>query len=178
MQATTQRIVDGSVTARAPTNVPCDQGGFDERGLVDDGSVVGIVDASETRFADALTVVQVTTSPATSAAATPAVVPSTVDGNTLLVPVEMAISGTSGQPVATSRHVPSPPSTTTAPTCSFHIDRAAAIVSRWEPVNGLSSELEGPVEALDGPLGETVGVGAEQRPGRRPARPRQRRYVA
>ncbi len=47
---------------------------------------------------------------ATSPAASPAKVPSTMRGKTLLVPVETGTSGTSPQPLATARLVPSPPS--------------------------------------------------------------------
>ena len=117
---------------------------------------------SATRFARRLTVSTGTAPVATSAAATPAVVPSTADGNTLFVPVEIAISGTSGQPVATSRHVPSPPRAMTAPTCSFHIVRAAATVSSWEPVSGVSRNSMHAVESLDGSFGQVMGVAAEQ----------------
>ena len=81
---------------------------------------------------------------ATSAAATPALVPSSARGNTLFVPVEIAISGAEGHPVATSRHVPSPPSAMIAPASCFHIVRAAAIVSWCDPVCGLSMNSIGP----------------------------------
>ena len=52
-------------------------------------------------------------------------------GKTLLVPVETGINGASGQPTTTSRHVPSPPNTTTAPastlaTCGGGGDGVAA----------------------------------------------------
>ena len=52
--------------------------------------------ASATRLARRPTASTGTAPVATSAAATPAVVPSTVDGNTLLVPVEIAMSGDVG----------------------------------------------------------------------------------
>ena len=60
-------------------------------------------------------------------------------GYTLLVPVEMAMSGASGHPRATSRAVPSPPRAITAPTCSFQKRRAAAMVSKRDPVRGSST---------------------------------------
>jgi hypothetical protein len=66
---------------------------------------------------------------ATYPAAAPAEVPSIAEGYTLFVPVEMAMSGASGHPSATSRDVPSPPSAITAPACSFQKRRAAPIVS-------------------------------------------------
>ena len=66
---------------------------------------------------------------ATNAAAAPAEVPSIAVGKTLFVPVEIAMSGASDQPAATSRYVPSPPRTMTAPACSARNRRAAPIVS-------------------------------------------------
>ena len=52
---------------------------------------------------------------ATSAVAIPASVPSTMRGKTLFVPVEIGIRGTSRQPLATIRLVPSPPRVTMRP---------------------------------------------------------------
>ena len=66
---------------------------------------------------------------ATSPAAIPAVVPSTITGKTLLVPVEMATMGMSQEPLATARLVPSPPRVITQPTSCSAIAAAARTVS-------------------------------------------------
>ena len=62
-------------------------------------------------------------------AARPAMVPSVMLGNTLLVPVEMGTSGTSPHSLATARFVPSPPSVTMHSTSALRISLAALYVS-------------------------------------------------
>ena len=66
---------------------------------------------------------------ATSPAAIPAVVPSTITGKTLLVPVEMATIAISREPLATARLVPSPPRVMTQLTPSAAMAAAARTVS-------------------------------------------------
>ena len=87
---------------------------------------------------------------------------SIADGYTLFVPVDTAISGTSGQPIATSRHVPSPPSTTTAPTCSFHIRVAAAMVSSTRAGDRLVQDVHRQVQPIDGTAGQVMRIGGQQ----------------
>ena len=85
------------------------------------------------------------TSPRSSApearapAAMPARVPSMFDGNTLFVPVEIGTSGTSPQPLATTRFVPSPPSVTMQSTPCSAIVRAAFVEAPWWSATGIST---------------------------------------
>jgi hypothetical protein len=65
-----------------------------------------------THFARRSTASRGTAPDATSPAAAPAAVASTATGKTLLVPVERGTRGASSQACATTRWVPSPPSTT------------------------------------------------------------------
>jgi hypothetical protein len=76
---------------------------------------------------------------ATRPAATPALVASTITGNTLLVPVDSGNSGTSGHTPAIARLVPSPPSETMTPHPASRAARAAACVSAAECVRPTSS---------------------------------------
>ena len=66
---------------------------------------------------------------ATSPAAVPATVGSTINGKTLLVPVEIGSNGASIQPKTRSRCVPSPPREITDLTPSFLNIFAASVVS-------------------------------------------------
>ena len=61
-------------------------------------------------------------------------------GKALFVPVESAQSGTSPHSRATSRWVPSPPSTAIAATPASHISATARTVSRSVPV-GVQSRV-------------------------------------
>ena len=78
---------------------------------------------------------------ATSPAAEPATVASTQSGKTLFVPVLSGTSGAAGQASATSRHVPSPPSTTRQPTPSCDMAAAAVPLSWRLSVSGVSSSV-------------------------------------
>ena len=82
------------------------------------------------------------TSPrATTPAASPASVPSAITGNTLFVPVDSGTSGTSPQPFAAARFVPSPPSVIRQPTPISAIARAARTVSRSALNTGISTNV-------------------------------------
>ena len=76
---------------------------------------------------------------ATKPVAIPATVVSRISGKTLLVPVDSAQIGTSPQALATTRCVPSPPSTTIAATPSAHIRSTARRLSAAVDVIGMSS---------------------------------------
>ena len=76
---------------------------------------------------------------ATKPVAIPATVVSRISGKTLLVPVDSAQIGTSPQALATTRCVPSPPSTTIAATPSAHIRSTARWLSAAVEVIGMSS---------------------------------------
>jgi hypothetical protein len=80
-----------------------------------------------------------TTPVATSPAASPASVPSTIRGKTLLVPVESGSSGTSPQPLATTRFVPSPPSVTITAAPRSRRRCAASVESLAWPRTGIES---------------------------------------
>ena len=76
------------------------------------------------------------------------------DGNTLLVPVETAISGASGHPTATSRHVPSPPSDDQRlQPCSVQL-RRRRVACRAATRAGSVDQVDAAVEAGHGALGE------------------------
>ena len=66
---------------------------------------------------------------ATTPAAMPATVPSTICGNTLFVPVDIGINGTCPDPLATARLVPSPPKVTMQPAPISRIASAARVES-------------------------------------------------
>ena len=74
-------------------------------------------------------------------AANPATVGSTGRGNALFVPVEIETRGMSAQAPATRRFVPSPPSTTIAPTPTSRMVAAAVIVSAGPCVIGWSTNV-------------------------------------
>ena len=76
---------------------------------------------------------------ATSAAAMPASVASKRSGKALFVPVDSVASGTSPQPRATARCVPSPPSTAMALMPRSAISAAASVLSRALSVSAISS---------------------------------------
>ena len=65
-------------------------------------------------------------------------VASRIIGKTLLVPVESEVSGTPSQACATSRLVPSPPSTMIPPTPRSTMRAVASSVSAGEPSIGMS----------------------------------------
>ena len=79
-----------------------------------------------------------TFSHATTPAASPAIVPSTISGNTLLVPVDTATNGMFREPLATARFVPSPPSVIRHPTSMSAIMPAARVESRSSLKTGIS----------------------------------------
>ena len=80
------------------------------------------------------------TSPdATTPAARPATVPSTMYGKTLFVPVDMGTSGTLPDPLATALLVPSPPSVTMHETPISAIAFAARVESPSAPAIAMSS---------------------------------------
>ena len=140
--AMTAFTVLGSRTARAPVNIELIKArSTSARSSID---LSPSSTRTTTRFERRPTSDIETTPVATNAAAAPAEVPSIADGYTLLVPVEIAMSGASGQPIATSLDVPSPPRAITAPTCSFQKRRAAAMVSKRVPLNGSSTRTMSP----------------------------------
>ncbi len=95
---------------------------------------------------------------ASSPAAVPADEPSMNAGNTLLVPVEIGMITACGAPIATSRHVPSPPSTTigTQPIASSRV--APRLVSNADPV---------PSPSTSSPAGTRASARSAMRPASR-----------
>src|SRR5262245_4698362 len=99
---------------------------------------------------------------ATRPAARPAIVPSIIVGNTLFVPVEIGISGTSPLLLATARLVPSPPSVTMQPAPASARRAAARRESSEEKVTGIgmsetSSASRSPSSALS-PMPKSSGM--------------------
>ena len=136
MAATTLRMPSAFQTARLPTNDPATRATSTSATSCTSGRSSCPVTWTRMRLARRATAATSTAPDATSPAAVPADVASHASGNTLLVPVDTGTNGASGHPTTTSRLVPSPPSTTTAPASALARWAAAATVSSRSPDSG------------------------------------------